>query len=236
MDPCHFCRKDHYNSKMQASGLVVCPECMETIQEISGVMNRERPHSQTRIVKVKDLDGSAGGMATFLPPEVYGGWDEISVIRYDTLETAVLSGWKPLMLLYKDDIDKGYDRVVAGRDQYNNESHNEFQHFAVGRIPLFLVGRTNEDRKMFRRLEETCGDNNNLLAKVKELEMRVAEEERIRKVAQAGAREFEADLLEAEKKTVKERQMRYKLEEDVSKLRKAVGELKAKELLGEEQS
>ena len=234
MGACHFCRQESYGN-LQPSGLEVCDDCMRGIQEISNVMYRtDSMRSETRIAKVKDLDGPSGGMATFLPPELYGGWDELSVIRYDDLEVAVLSGWRPLMLLYKDDINKGYDNVVVGRDQYNNETRNEFEHFAVGRIPLFLVGRTNEQAKMHDKIKRQSAEVKSITEALNEGKKEI---EKLKTAVEVEKRRadcnFESSKENAESSR-KERKLRYKLEEDVSKLRKAVGELKAKELLGED--
>jgi chromosome segregation ATPase len=128
------------------------------------------------------------------------------------------------MLLYTDQAEEF-------TDYYNNMPT---KHFAVERVAMFLMGRKNAEAKLHSRLdsaEAACRDRNE---KIKELEKQIdGFEKRIERAGHDQER-TEKRAHEAFDTAHKERQLRYKLEEDVSTLRKAVGELKAKELLGEE--
>jgi len=233
-DRCHFCNKEEYNMKY-VSGLRVCVECEDGIQAIASAMNNKSPSATAvRGDVVARPNLSQGDWFTLLPAVPMNAFDELSVVIYTGLHGAVSEGWVPIALVYSDDIEVGNNRVHVGRDQYNSDIFNEINVFAVGRQPMFLMGRMSEDAKLHNRLKvqlekvKAFGlEREEFEKKFKEYEKRIKEIEYEMKRAQEQAQESSGRTHEANQKC-------HKLEKHVGILRADVGEKRAKELLGEE--
>ncbi len=157
-----------------------------------------------------------------ISPTMIDAYDIYKVVTAAELEQATRSGWRLAAI-----IEEQYAEVG---NQASNYSYTDRPTVHVG-LPaactkaVYLVGiKADDDAWKKQKQEEVDALLQKLGAAKKQVESMGQLESRIR--------ELEASFAERNKQLLDERTYRNKLEGDVAKIRKALGELRMKEIIG----
>jgi len=222
--PCHFCRGyvDEHDGARELNGLTVCPDCFRSIASISKVMQAP--------VSDREPDGLPMPAVTFFDPKLIGVYEELSAQHVANVYSSVTNGWRPLVLFYTEEVSV---ENFSGSGDFHELRVNIPTQIPV-RKAMFLMGRTSEASKKEAELRKLDAE----LEEAKK--QQVALEETIDKLLDLNNEnnnvmrilDKRCDELGEERNEVQDAAKR--MEQDLGKLRKALGDIKFKEILEDE--